>query len=124
MAKRFQYNQQIISDWWKAWYRSVFPTLVPSYKWLQRHRNVKIGDVCLIRYNNELRATYRLGIVTDTRVGSDGLVRTIVLKYKLPNEEKSFPTVERPIQGVSVIVPVEEQNDTPLNPEAVEFTPP
>ena len=123
IAKRFQFNQQLISDWWKAWYQTVFPTLVPSYKWLQRHRNVKIGDVCLIRYKNELRATYRLGRVIETRVGTDGLVRTIVLKYKLPNE-KVFRNVERPIQGVSVIVPIEEQNETAtLNPDAVEFTP-
>ena len=123
LAKRFQFNQQLISDWWKAWYQTVFPTLVPSYKWLQRHRNVKIGDVCLIRYKNELRATYRLGRVIETRVGTDGLVRTIVLKYKLPNE-KVFRNVERPIQGVSVIVPIEEQNETAtLNPDAVEFTP-
>jgi hypothetical protein len=56
--KQFRFLQSLVADWWQAWYQTVFPNLVPSYKWLQRHRNVKIGDVCLIRYKNEVRATY------------------------------------------------------------------
>ena len=63
---------------------------------------------------------YRLGRVKEVKVGSDSLVRTIVLEYKLPNETK-FRTVSRPIQGVSVIVPIEEQST--LNPDAAPFAP-
>jgi hypothetical protein len=44
------------------------------------------------------------------------------LQYKLPNE-KVFRTVDRPIQGVSVIVPIEEQGEARMNPEAAVFTP-
>ena len=57
--------------------------------------------------------------------GVDGLVRTVSLKYKLPNESK-FRTVDRPVQGISVIVPVEEQNlvaDPRLDPSVPEFVP-
>ena len=43
-----------------------------------------------------------------TQLGSDGLVRKVVLKYKLPNE-KTFRLVDRPIHGIAVVVPVEEQ---------------
>ena len=76
--------------------------------WLQRYRNVKIGDVCLVRYKNEIQSTYRLARVQDVRAGQDGLVRTVLLKYKLPGE-KTFRTVDRAVQGISVIVPIEEQ---------------
>ena len=82
--KQFRFLQSLVESWWKTWYETVFPYLVPSYKWLQRHRNVKIGDVCLIRYKNEVRSTYRLGRVEDVKRGTDGLVRTVILKYKLP----------------------------------------
>ena len=82
-----------------------------------------VGDVCLIRYRNETRATYRLGMVQEVKTGQDGHVRTVVLKYKLPTE-KVFRTVTRPIQGISVIVPVEEQNlGRSLNPNATDFVP-
>ena len=48
------------------------------------------------------------------------MVRTVVLKYKLPSEKK-FRSVTRPIQGISVIVPVEEQST--LDPNATVFIP-
>ena len=110
ITKRFRYLQQIITDWWDHWYRVVLPTLVPSYKWLQRHRNVQIGDVCLIRYGKDKRANYRLGRVKEVKKGADGLVRKVTLAYKLPSENV-FRNVDRPIQGIAVIVPVEEQTE-------------
>ena len=122
VAKQFRFLQSLVTSWWNTWYQTVFPSLVPNYKWLQRHRNVCIGDICLIRYRNDVRATYRLGRVIDVKKGIDELVRTIVLQYKVPNENK-FRTVDRPIQGVSVIVPVEEQGESQMNPDAAIFTP-
>ena len=62
------------------------------------------------------------------RVGQDGLVRTVLLKYRLPGET-TFRTVDRAVQGISVIVPVEEQGfgevklDSRLNASATEFKP-
>ena len=123
--KQFRLLQSLVDSWWKTWYETVFPYLVPSYKWLQRHRNVKIGDVCLIRYKKEIRSTYRLGRVQDIKRGADGLVRTVILKYKLPGE-RNFRTVDRPVQGISVIVPLEEQDQTVdprLDVSAPEFVP-
>ena len=118
ITRRFRFLQSLVTDWWHEWYQVVLPSLVPSYKWLQRHRNVCIGDICLIRYGKDKRATYRLGRVTELSKGTDGLVRKVKLEYKLP-EEKVFRTVDRPIHGIAVIVPKEEQ----LNPHAEEFQP-
>ena len=74
--------------------------------------------MCLIRYKNEVCSTYRLGCVEDVKRGDDGLVRTVILKYKLAGETK-FRTVDRP--GISIIVPVEEQ--TRLDPSVPEYIP-
>ena len=117
--KQFKFVQRLVSDWWDAWYQTVFPNLVPCYKWLQRHRNVQVGDICMIRYRNDIRATYRLGRVVDMKIGTDGLVRSVILQYKLPNETK-FRTVSRPIQGISVIVPIEEHDLSESSPESNE----
>ena len=123
--KRLQFLQSIVSDWWKVWYQRVLPSLVPSYKWLQRHRNVQPGDVCLIRYKNEVKGTYRLGRVKSVKQGADGAVRTVTLIYKNPNE-KTFREVDRSVHGIAVIVPIEEQSQvvvSDLNPDASVFEP-
>ena len=52
--------------------------------------------------------------------GDDGLVRTVILKYKLAGETK-FRTVDRPVQGISITVPVEEK--TRLYPSVPEYIP-
>ena len=123
ITKRFRFLQELVSAWWDEWYKVVLPSLVPCYKWMQRHRNVCVGDVCLIRYSKDKRATYRLGCVTEVKAGSDGLVRKVSLIYKLPDEQ-NFRSVERPIHGIAVIVPIEEQPErTELNPVAEEFVP-
>ena len=108
IARRFLYVQSLIDDWWRKWSDLVLPSLVPCYKWQQKHRNVKLGDVCLIRYKKVIRSTYRLGRVCEVKTGNDGLVRSVRLKYKLPNET-AFRYVDRAIHGIVVIVPLEEQ---------------
>ena len=123
--KRLQFLQTLVGEWWKKWYESVLPTLVPSYKWLQRHRNVRVGDICLTKYKNELKGNYRLGKVKSVKKGSDTLVRTVTLIYKNPTE-KTFREVDRPVHGIAVIVPIEEQSSniaSELDANAEEFTP-
>ena len=130
--KRYEFLQKLATDWWERWYQTVLPSLVPSYKWLQRHRDVKVGDICLIQYKKDVRATYRLGKVVEVQLGVDGHVRKVMLQYKLPNE-KMHRFVDRPIHGIAVVVPIEEQNiknpeesvnlRAMLNPEANEFHP-
>ena len=88
---------------------------------MQKHRNVKVGDVFLIKYAGLKCGTYRLGRVKSTEAGKDNKVRRVTLVYR--NEgEKVFREVERPIQGIAVIVPIEEQQSI-LDPKAPEFTP-
>ena len=69
-----------------------------------------------------MRATYRLGRVTELKRGDDGLVRKVALEYQLPNEN-CLSSVERPIHGIAVIVPVEEQSNHELDPTVPEFVP-
>ena len=107
ITKIFLFVQSLVDNWWTRWYESVLPSLVPNYKWLQKHRNVKINDICLIRYKG-LRSTYRLGRVAEVSCGEDGLVRTVTLQYKLSGEN-TFRKVDQAVHGIAIIVPVEEQ---------------
>ena len=133
--KRFQFLQKLVHSWWERWYERVLPSLVLSYKWLMRHRNVKVGDICLIKYKKDINDVHWLGMGVEAQSGADELVRKVMLKYKLPNETM-YRCVGRPIHGIAVIVPIEEQSERPvkpdvnplvvqqtLNPTALEFHP-
>ena len=74
LQEDFHFLQELVDQWWENWYLSVFPSLVPSYKWLQKHQNVNVGDVCLIKYQKETSSTHRLGRVKEVKVGSESLV--------------------------------------------------
>ena len=108
LTTRYRYVQTVLDDWWKRWVELLFPTLVPSHKWLQRHRNVQKGDICLIKYAS-IRATYKLGRVTEVfKSEADGLVRRVKVSYK-NKDSNAWKEIERPIQTIAIIVPVEEQ---------------
>ena len=116
---RYRYVLRLTEDWWQRWTELVYPTLVPSYRWLQRHRSVKVGDVCLMKYAKMAKGSYRLcGVeveeVKESR--SDGLVRRAIVVYKNPGA-KEFKKMDWPIQSLVlvVIVPIEEQIGETVN---------
>ena len=55
-----------------------------------------------------MRPSYKVGRDIEVKHGEDGLARMIPLQYKLAGE-KLFRTIEHVVQGVAVIVPIEEQ---------------
>ena len=107
-TKRYRYVQEVLQDWWVKWNELVFPTLVPSYKWLQRHRNVQKGDIVLVKYKNIGKGTFRMASVIETlRSEHDGLVRKVNLPYNSKGS-KQWKELVRPIQSLAELVPVEE----------------
>ena len=94
-TKRFRFLQSLVTEWWEQWYQTALPNLVPCYKWLQRHRNVKVGDVCLIRYGKDKRATYRLGRVKEVKKGADKLARKSFPDRLSPNTWNSSDRSDR-----------------------------
>ena len=77
------YLQELTQSWWKLWKERAFPTLLPYYRYKEagRHKNLQPGDVCLIQYDNKIRATYRLCKVIEVKKSDDGCVRTVVVGY-------------------------------------------
>ena len=47
------------------------------FKYVARHKNLQVGDVCLIKYDNKVSATYRLCIVKKVFLSNGGVVRTV-----------------------------------------------
>ena len=120
LVKRLQFIDQTTSEFWRKWHEQVFENLVPNYQWNTQKRNVRVGDVVLVKESNVLKGEYRLAKVKEAKAGSDGRVRRVVLEYKILKKDKNsvksasddlkntqFRTTERSVQSVVIIVPVE-----------------
>ena len=97
-----------------------FSSLVPRQKWFFKQRNMRVGDVVLVQYVGKSKpGSYRLGIVTEVEVDSDGCVRTVTVQYsllsELPDEERlkykgiTKKTIRASVQRLVLILPVEER---------------
>lgn len=106
LTKRMRFIQSVRDEFWKKWFLQVFPHLVPSFRWKKEQRNVRPGDVVLLKDASLLSKKFKMGIVSECKEGKDGRVRSIKVKYK-NEDKKSFTEVERSIHNVVVVVPVD-----------------
>ena len=58
-----------------------FLHLLPFYPKLdaKKHANLKVGDVCQLKYSDKISKYYRLCIVVKTLLSKDGVVRTVIV---------------------------------------------
>ena len=111
ITKRTQMIDQVVSDWWRKWYCSVFQDLVPSYKWNQKTREVQVGDVVLMFNENEIKGKYSLGRVKEVIPSrTDNIVRKAIIEYKNVKANSDLTKLkmketERAIHNLVVIVP-------------------
>ena len=48
LNKRFIFVQNLVTQFWEKWMKTVFPKYIQSYKWTHEKRNLREGDVVLI----------------------------------------------------------------------------
>ena len=110
--RRFLFIQRLNDSFWKIWIRDYFPSLMIRQKWHTQKRNLKIGDIVLIRDLNAIRGCWQLGQVTTVFPDSNQVIRKVKLKYKIPTN-KNYSTAIRAVQSLIVLLPVEE--DVPMD---------
>ncbi len=122
------YQQHLLDTWWKLWKQQGFPTLLPyaRLKDAQRHRNIEKGDICLVMYENQVKATYRLCRVLETVESKDDLVRTVKIGFRPRRAVTGKPAYERTaleelevaVQRLVLLVPANE-----VGAEAIKVSP-
>ena len=118
LTKRLQFIEDTTKEFWNKWFVQVFHNLVPSYKWKTVHRNVREGDIVLLKESSQLKGEYKLARVKEAKPAEDGHVRRVTLQYKNLKPTGTSPTkanndlrkttfseTERSVQNVVVIVP-------------------
>lgn len=104
ITKRWRRVQYLTEVFWGRWRKEYLLSLNKRAKWNQPRRNMKVGDIVLLKDENIPRSVWPLGIITQTLPSADGLVRKV--KVKISNKS----VLERPIQRVVLLV--ESNNKT------------
>ena len=111
------YLRELMKTWWDMWKVQALPTLLPYYcgKDADRHKNLVVGDVCLLLYENKVVAHYCLVRVSEVKKSKDNCVRTVVVAYLPENQLKKkeydplkLQCKEVAVQRLALIVPNEE----------------
>ena len=87
-----------------------FPSVVAQSKWHHEKRDMQVGDIVIIQDSKLLRGQWKLGYVAEVIPGRDNRIRRVTVKYKNENS-KSFTFIQRPVQRLVVIVPIDHKYD-------------
>ena len=71
-------------------------------KWNRQNRNLHVGDIVIVKTENEMRGSWPLARVIHCDKSDDGIVRSVQIRLQ-------SNTLRRPSGGLVLIVPVEEQ---------------
>ena len=80
--KNWQHVQLLTSQFWKRWTCEYLPELQRRHKWQNVKPNIQVGDLVLVMDESMPRGCWPLGLVTETNVGRDDLIRSVKVKTK------------------------------------------
>ena len=112
---RFLLVQAITNQFWKVWISIYFPTLVIRQKWHVDRRNVKVGDVCLLKDSNAYRGEWRLCEVASVSPDDNGRVRNVrvMVKPRQGSSPQYVPVkpiyLNRHVSNLVLLIPAEDR---------------
>ena len=107
----FLFIQKLVDSFWKIWIRDYFPCLIIRQKWHVERRNIKVGDIVLIRDLNAVRGHWTLGQVTTVYPSDDDVIRKVNIRYKI-HTNKKCSIIKRAVQSLIILLPAEENDET------------
>ena len=109
--RRWRCVQALADCFWKAWKRDYTSQLQTRHKWRAIHRNLRVGDVVLIK-DQTPRNAWPMAVVDQVHKSEDGLVRSATLR--LPPHKNGSPRIkDRPIHNLVLLVPRQEDDSFP-----------
>ena len=111
IKERYRVVNHVTTAFWHRWCTEVTPQLVFRQKWHEKGRNLCVGDVVMICEPSPIKANYKLAIVEAVDVSKDNCVRSATVRYSKGSRRI---TVQRSVQRLVLILPVEEQGGSKL----------
>ena len=115
--KRWRRVQHLANEFWDRWRKEFLQTLQTRQKWLRPKRNLKVGDVVILKNDELPRNRWQLARVQETFPDSDGLVRKVKIEVgdrARDNSGKRIHPVsylERPIHKLVLLLAEEESEE-------------
>ena len=94
--------------------RDYFHTLIIRNKWHTEKRNLRLGDVVLVKDSNAIRGIWKMAQVCEVFVSRDNKVRDVSVRYTNQSPDGQYKglqdtTVKRSAHRLVLLLPVEEQ---------------
>jgi hypothetical protein len=102
IRKRWRRVQYLTEQFWSRWRKEYLLNLTQRQKWHVQRRNLKVGDIVVIKDDGVARNQWPMARVTDTIASHDGLVR------KVKVQTSSGTVLERPIQQLVLLLESDE----------------
>lgn len=100
--RRWQRVQQIHQKFWEAWKHSYLLGLIRRTKWDGPDRNAQVGDIVIVKSENDPPSSWWIARIKETYPGKDKLVRTV----KISHQGKDYV---RPVTKLGILIPIEDQ---------------
>ena len=101
LLRRWRLCQVLTQHFWKRWSNEYLNSLQRFNKWRLLRRNLRVGDIVLVKDNHTPPCQWPLGLITSTHPGPDQLVRVVSVKTKTG-------TFTRPIVKLCLLLPAKE----------------
>ncbi|KAI5085501.1 hypothetical protein C0J45_2267, partial [Silurus meridionalis] len=103
-SQQWRWVQHLANTFWSRWRREFLATLQSRSKWQKEQRNLKEGNVVLLKDAQAKRSEWPMALVTKTFTSSDGKVRTVKLRVA---RNWTIKTLLRPISETVLLMPTE-----------------
>ncbi|XP_063969426.1 uncharacterized protein LOC135157513 [Lytechinus pictus] len=107
--------QYLANEFWLRWRREFLQQLQPRQKWTKSHRDLTIGDVVIVKENEDARLRWPLGRVEEVIPSEDGRIRKVKLLMAdgaLDSNGKRLKKpcyLDRPVHKLVLLLPTEEK---------------
>ena len=112
--KHWRRTQHIVNEFWVRWRKEFLNNLQERSKWTSKRRNLRIGDVVLLK-TNESRNEWPMAMIDNVKPDKTGAVRSVTIR--LANNTK----FERPISKLVMIKENEIEDSPPKEPRNQDF---
>ena len=108
--KRWRRVQYLTEQFWTRWRKEYVLSMSQRPKWLEKRRNIMVGDVVLLSEPDLPRGQWHIGRITLAQPDSDGLVRHVRLILGTKGldskgrRQSRLSEVERPVNKLVVIL--------------------
>lgn len=112
--KRWRRVQHLANEFWTRWRKEFLLSLQQRQKWVRPRRDLRVGDVVIIKDENLHRCAWQLGRVSTTYPSPDGQVRKVRVALAdscLDNKGRRTSPIrylERPIQKLVLLMAVDQ----------------